>query len=51
MEVKYLKAHNGKSQGDTEIVANALGKYMIVLGVCEEVKTKAKKEIKADKAK
>jgi len=54
MDVKYLRAHNGKSLGETETVSEGIGKYMITLGVAEEVKVKKemhKEEVKPKKAK
>lgn len=42
MKVKYLKPHNGKSQGDTEEVDDDLGNYLVAMNVVKEVKTKEK---------
>jgi len=40
MEVKYLKAHNGKSPGDTSVVEDGLGKYLVAMNVAVEESAK-----------
>jgi len=43
MEVKYLKAHNGKYPGDTSVVKDGLGKYLVAMNVAVEESAKIQK--------